>query len=302
MWSKADQGWADGDTAAAAAAGAAQLSAAFVVWLVHLATLDDHGAGYGGAFGLACLLLFAPLWLPVVGLLHTYVQTRPAAALADLVPCGGRRSRWLRHLLCAALLGVLWAAAAALLWDWPFGATALVSAGLGVLPVLAVAHARRRARTGARAWGTWDLWWRAGAASVALFVLAVAGGAGATGTGLVRTYEPPSLSADRLAGVWRGEDGAVLRLRPDGRAGLSRVPAQPVFGTADDFTVCDGTGTWAFETDREEDGRDAVVVRLGGGCGQETSWTVGGTARSPELFVLLGDPDAGELRILKRSS
>jgi hypothetical protein len=64
--------------------------------------------------------------------------------------------------------------------------------------------------------------------------------------------------------------------------------------------VCDGTGTW--EPDADSDERDGVVVRLDGDCGQETRWSVSGTAHAPELFVLFGDPDAGELRILKRAA
>jgi hypothetical protein len=78
--------------------------------------------------------------------------------------------------------------------------------------------------------------------------------------------------------------------------------------SAEDVEVCDGTGTWSLDMEgREElwsgqgaEDRDGVVVRLDGGCGEQTYWTIGGTEREPELFVLFGDPDAGDLRILKQ--
>ncbi|SDM72180.1 hypothetical protein SAMN04487981_102375 [Streptomyces sp. cf386] len=120
-----------------------------------------------------------------------------------------------------------------------------------------------------------------------------------TATGVVKDYEPPRLTADELTGVWRGEDGAVLRLHPGGRAELTDLPTESESGdwlAEPPFAVCEGTGTWLL--DRE--GRDGVVVRLDGGCGRQTRWTIGGTERDPELFVLFGDPDAGDLRILKR--
>ncbi|MEU1593842.1 hypothetical protein ABZ468_13550 [Streptomyces sp. NPDC005708] len=50
----------------------------------------------------------------------------------------------------------------------------------------------------------------------------------------------------------------------------------------------------------KEAGRDGVLVRLHGDCGDDTHRSVGGTEEEPGLFVLFGDPDAGELWILKR--
>ncbi|GCB48341.1 hypothetical protein SNL152K_5665 [Streptomyces sp. NL15-2K] len=200
-----------------------------------------------------------------------------------------------------------------MVWGWPFLTAGPVLVALGVLPVLAVGYARVRARNTGRMWGTWSIWWRAGVASVALFVLTLAGGLVAV-TGLIEEYEAPELSAAQLAGVWRGDDGAVLRLRPDGRAELTRMPVEAGFEASEDFAVCQGTGRWSLDEESEYHARDGVVVRLesgsgsgsgsgtGSGCGNETAWTVAGTARFPELFVIFGDPDAGELRILKPAS
>ncbi|MFF3909330.1 hypothetical protein ACFYZJ_25870 [Streptomyces sp. NPDC001848] len=294
----------------AAAVGAAQLPAVGLILLIHASTGDDHGVGYGGMFGVACLLVLAPLVLPVLGLFHAAVHTMPAATLARLVVRRVGGAEWVWHLVCSAALALLGAGAAAALWDWPLTVTAGWLTALAVLPVLGVAYVRRRTRAG-RVWGRWGVWFRSALASVALCVAIGVGAALASSVGLLQNYEPPVLSAQQLTGVWRGGDGAVLRLRPGGRADLTKVPAQPASqddkGFAD-FVVCDGTGTWALDTEGRygRDGvvgperRDGVVVRLGGGCGEETYWTIGGTEHDPELFVLFGDPDAGDLHILKR--
>ncbi|MET7319194.1 hypothetical protein [Streptomyces sp. NPDC005549] len=171
-------------------------------------------------------------------------------------------------------------------WDWSLEDTLPWFAGAGILPVLLLAPLRRRA------WGGWSVWLRSAGAC---FVLFVVGGLGVAA--LADEYEPPALSDGQLAGDWRGDHGAVLRLAPGGRAGLAGVPAHPDFEAAQDYTRCDGTGTWARELYGD---REGVVVRLDGECGEETHWTIGGTERDPELFALFGDPDAGDLKILTR--
>ncbi|MEU0738311.1 hypothetical protein [Streptomyces sp. NPDC006134] len=303
--------WSYDETYTAAAVCAGQLPAAGLIWWVVSSTGDDYGVGYGGAFGLACLVLFAPLYLPFLGLLHTVLHIAPAALLAR---AAGRRvpgPEWVRHLTGAALVASAWAALADAVGAGGFAATAVGLTALGVLPVLALAYVRRRGRAPGRAWGCWGVWFRAGGAAVALFAVAFGGLLAADRMGLIDAYEPPVLSAAQLAGTWRGEDGAVLRLDPGGRAGLSRLPERSGSSEAwadGTFAVCDGTGTWSLDREGRadpypEDGpgeRDGVVVRPGGGCGEDTYWTIGGTERRPELFVLFGDPDAGELHILTR--
>lgn len=110
------------------------------------------------------------------------------------------------------------------------------------------------------------------------------------------------LRGRRLTGNRRGAHGSSLRLSPGGRAGPTRLPAHGGVDEEGDFALCDGTGTWTCEQsgDFPDTDRDGVLVRPGGGCGQETYGTVGGTEQDPELFVLFGDPDAGDLRILTR--
>jgi hypothetical protein len=306
----------------AAAVAAAQLPAVCLLWWVYATRGDDYGSSYASAFGLLCLFVLAPVILPVLGLLHAALHIAPAHALARLgaARLGSARlgvtrlgvvrlrgPEWAWHLLCAALVAVAWAAVAAVLWDWPFVVTGAVLAGLGVLPVLGLAHIRRRATITGRVWGTWTLWLLSALASVGLFALAFVGALMATVGGLIDEYEPPKLSAAQLAGEWHGDEGAVLRLRPDGRAEATKLPSQPenydgLSGPA--YIRCDGTGSWDLRSEyaQTDTDRDGVLVHLRDDCGDDTYWTVGGTDTDPELFVLFGDPDAGELRILERSS
>lgn len=307
----ASMGWGNARLNEAAAVCAVQLPAIGLIWWIGVLLGDDYA--YAGAYGflsvfvLACLLVVAPLILPVLGLAHAMAQIVPAEALARLVVRRARGPLWAWHVLCAAGLGVVWAGLAGLLWDWPFTVTAPLLAAVGVLPVLCLGWLRRRTR------GFWGVWLPSLFASVGLFLLVFLGGVLATTTGIVEEYEPPALSAEQLTGVWRGDEGAVLSLGTDGRAELTDLPTES--GPADrsaepPFAVCDGTGTWLLDDKGAHDpyahdpygdgpeGRAGVVVRLDGGCGQETYWRIGGTESEPELFVPFGDPDAPDLRIL----
>ncbi|MEV7884481.1 hypothetical protein ACWD3I_04385 [Streptomyces sp. NPDC002817] len=287
---------------AAAAVGAAQLPAALLIGYVGVTTGDDYG-GSGSAFGLVCLFLLAPLWMPFLGLLHACAQTLPAAVLARYTVRRVRGPEWVWHLAWAALLGVVWAGVVAVPGGLPFAATAAVLAALGILPVLGVAYFRRSDRSRERAWGCAGTWILSAGVSFVLFMVVFGGAVLATETGIVKEYEPPELSAGQLAGVWRGEDGSVLRLHPGGRAELT---ALPTVSENDDwfadppYTVCAGTGAWELVRGDKDADRDGVGLRIDGGCGTPTLWTIGGTGREPELFVLFGDPDAGALRILTR--
>ncbi|MGW7129622.1 hypothetical protein ACWGIA_14955 [Streptomyces bobili] len=288
---------------AAAAGAAAQLPAVFVLSWVHWMAGDPYGTSYDGeVLLLAVAVPFAPLYLPVLGFLHACVQVLPGAALGHVVLRGARWPQWVRHLLGAVTVGVVWGVVGAVVWGWSFTDVACSLAALAVLPVLAMAYARVGSATGVR--GVWGVWWRAGAASVALFVLAFPAAALAAATGLIEEYEPPRLSAAQLAGVWQDEEGAVLRLLPGGRAELARMPAEADPFVDAEFAVCEGTGTWTVADGQYHD-RDGIVVRLdtgsgtGSGCGNETAWTIAGTDRTPELFATFGGLE--ELRVLTRA-
>ncbi|MFJ8946404.1 hypothetical protein ACIRG4_24780 [Streptomyces sp. NPDC102395] len=290
------------ESVAAVAAGAAQLPAVFALLCWQALATDRYGVGYGPAFGLLCLFLFAPVLLPVLGLLHAWAQILPGAVVADVVLRRVPWPLWARRLLGVTLVGAVWAVVGAAWAGMSFPATAACLAALGALPVLAMEYARVRP-TGSR-----GLWWRAAGASVVLFLLALVAGPVASAVGLVEEYEPPPLSAERVAGVWHGEDGAALKLLPGGRAELTRMPVDPGVRATADLMVCDGAGSWRLEPGRV---RDGVVVRLAAdeageagegedGCRGETVWWSGGTERSPELFVFFGDPDASSPRVLTR--
>ncbi|MGW7261880.1 hypothetical protein [Streptomyces sp. NPDC054842] len=289
--------------------GAAQLPAAGIIaWLASYGG-DDYGSGIA-PLGFLCVAVAAPPLALLGGWLHAYALTVPAAGLARRVLRRRGGPEWARHLALVAVLGALWAVPFAVLGPTAYLYAAVFLAVSGVLPVLGVAHVRRRARTPGRALRTRGIRWRAAGASLGLFVAALAGGVVADVMGLVEPYEPPVLSARELTGVWRDGDGAELRLRPGGGAELTHLPAEP--DSADfereDLTTCDGTGTWLLDRDGRHDfspgdgpeERDGVLVHVRGGCGDDTFWTIGGTEAEPELFVRFGDPDAGDLRILKR--
>ncbi|MEU3896211.1 hypothetical protein [Streptomyces sp. NPDC045251] len=274
--------WPNDEWNAAAALCAAQLPLVWLVWWFLMeAGHDDHGRG-GGLFGVVC----APLLLPLLGAVHSSAQIMPAVALARLLPRSLRGPEWAWRMVTSALVGAGWAGLGHLVWDWSLPDTLPWLVGAGILPVLCLAPVL------GQAWGGWTVWLRMAGACFVLFIVAGLGVAA-----LADEYEPPALSDGQLVGNWRGDHGAVLRLAPDGRAELSGVPAQPDFGTYGDHTRCSGTGTWARDLNGD---REGVVVRLDGGCGEETHWTISGSGQEPELFALFGDPDAGELVLLER--
>ncbi|KUN45146.1 hypothetical protein AQJ27_23370 [Streptomyces olivochromogenes] len=295
---------------AAAAVCAAQLPV--VGALLWLGTLNDdpYGATYDSSFGLACLLLFAPLLLWVLGQSHAAVHTMPAATLARLTVrrAGGREWGW--HLVFIGVLGAVWSVVGAAVGGWSFLAGTLWIVAFGVLPALGVAYVRGRTRTTGRPpRGRRTIWLASALGSTGLSVVVLVAGTVAQSTGLIKEYEPPKLPAGELAGVWRGGHGAVLRLGTGGRAALTKVAAEPGHHepVTTEFSVCGGTGTWFLDTDGAHDHysvngpeeRDGVVVTVPG-CGDATFWTIGGSEDEPELYVLFGDPDSGDLRRLRR--
>ncbi|WP_067372485.1 hypothetical protein [Streptomyces olivochromogenes] len=302
--------WADAEVNAAAAVCAAQLPV--VGALLWLGTLNDdpYGATYDSSFGLACLLLFAPLLLWVLGQSHAAVHTMPAATLARLTVrrAGGREWGW--HLVFIGVLGAVWSVVGAAVGGWSFLAGTLWIVAFGVLPALGVAYVRGRTRTTGRPpRGRRTIWLASALGSTGLSVVVLVAGTVAQSTGLIKEYEPPKLPAGELAGVWRGGHGAVLRLGTGGRAALTKVAAEPGHHepVTTEFSVCGGTGTWFLDTDGAHDHysvngpeeRDGVVVTVPG-CGDATFWTIGGSEDEPELYVLFGDPDSGDLRRLRR--
>jgi len=296
--------WSELHTAAATAA--LQVPVLWVLaWLTTIND-DDYGSGVNvlaGAFFLLVLVL-----LPFLTTLYAALFTMPTLVLARLAARRLGGPEWLWQLGAVILVSVCWVLVMA---GWSasvpalLGATGMLTA-FALLPLLAVGHVRRRARIKGRAWGFFGVWLRSAAATFGLCVLIVGGALAASFAGLLKDYEPPTLSTGRLTGAWRGDGGAVLDLRAGGRAEFTDLPLRDPDGW--ESVRCTGTGTWSVDRDGRDDAsagegpqeRDGVVVRLDGGCGEQTYWTIGGTEHDPELFVLFGDPDVGDLRILKK--
>lgn len=65
-----------------------------------------------------------------------------------------------------------------------------------------------------------------------------------------------------------------------------------------DLARCTGTGTWRFR-ERQEYRREGVELDVKA-CDSADGLSVAGTRSHPELFTLLGDPDAGDVRRLRK--
>ncbi|MFJ6569972.1 hypothetical protein ACIQNU_21375 [Streptomyces sp. NPDC091292] len=308
--------------AAAASTAAVQLALVLLFEVVRPATADNYGGGYGGALAglfLCCVCFVSPAALALAGFLHALALTLPATELARFAErFASRFAGRFRHPAArriappAALVTValLWAAPLAPLLDLPYATAAAWTLGTGILPMAAAAYATRRpdltprltpGLTPAR------IWRRAALTCVLLSGAVIGGTLIATHTGLLKEYEPPRLTSAQLTGVWEGsgDDTVVLRLDADGRAAFTDLPyvdvtADSIYG---DVAQCDSTATWTLGTDSASE-RDVVELDpTGAGCPGEIgdtglTWTIGGTESEPELYVLFGDPDAGDLVIL----
>ncbi|MFF9064314.1 hypothetical protein ACF09E_03035 [Streptomyces sp. NPDC014891] len=109
-------------------------------------------------------------------------------------------------------------------------------------------------------------------------------------------YEPPRLSAARVAGTWSDGRGGTLTLAADGRATTTRVET---FDHAAPFEPrvrpCTGAGTWTYDPGTGP-ASQRVTVSVDG-CTMD-DWLVSGDAERPKLYVTYGDPDEGHAYIL----
>ncbi|MGW3202837.1 hypothetical protein [Streptomyces sp. NPDC001135] len=168
------------DLAAAIPVNAAQLPAAGLLWWIRSASQDRYGTGYDGAFGIFCLLVFAPLLLPLLGLVVSVVLTLPASVVARPVLRWFGGPEWASRTVAAAATAVVWAAVTTALFRWPFATTASVLMALGLLPALGIAYVRTRA------WSRWGLWWRSALACAGLFALVFGAGLAASAAGVIQ--------------------------------------------------------------------------------------------------------------------
>ncbi|MEU9776581.1 hypothetical protein [Streptomyces sp. NPDC047968] len=242
------------------------------------------------------LLPCALFVLVVAAFLHALLFTLPALALGAAVArrAGDPAVGW--TLVVAGALGAAYAVLGrALGADYP---TALLwAAGTGLLPVCAALAVDRRLLGGVpvscgRLAGESVLWLLGGLAVAALVV-----GAGRQ-TGHLSGYRPPEIGRAAVVGTWTEESGTTeLRLRGDGTASVIDAPA----GEAGPEAVhCSGPATWSY-ADGGRDGRAAVELAVPACEGRAWErWLFAGTEEAPELFAVVGDPESGELYVLRR--
>ncbi|WP_314251781.1 hypothetical protein [Streptomyces sp. DSM 40907] len=273
---------------------AGQLLIGIVLCFVLTPPSDDYGLGWGPGFGVLFFLLIAAVIVPVLllgtAVLHALVFTRPALALSR------RTGRWL-----AAPAYLLGASAACALLPWcagaPYAASLAWIGGSSALPLLVAGLGLRGTRSTAFI-GTW--------ASVLSGVLASATliiGLDLTDGAALGEFEPPRLVRAQYVGEWHGEDGGVVRLQEDGELVVENLPVDQhrVGGLDDVVTRCTAAGIWRERSADARFHRRAGVDLIVKDCaGWGRTWLVAGTVDRPELFQVVGDPDAGGLRILRR--
>ncbi|MEU3610419.1 hypothetical protein AB0E83_34035 [Streptomyces sp. NPDC035033] len=262
-------------------------------------TLETPGRSFS-AMGLFLLAAAAPFVVAagaVVALVLSAVCVAPLTAAAGWLGrrFSGREAWW--WVPPAAAAGTAPPVLAAALWKGIGPLPALVCWGVAAVglavPVLVVRRlvlpdrprvSGRAMLGGVAVYGTLAVvtaWAAAGAALEA--------GAG---------YEPPRLDARRIAGTWSDGRGGTLTLTAGGGATAVRVAA---FGPDDDVeqmtASCDGAGTWTYTPGRSPWSQEVVVAV--DGC-DLAPWGVYGTPERPKLFVYAGDPDLGDLYVLRR--
>ncbi|MFF9242632.1 hypothetical protein ACF1AL_27725 [Streptomyces sp. NPDC014801] len=111
-------------------------------------------------------------------------------------------------------------------------------------------------------------------------------------------YEPPRLSAERVAGTWSDGKGGTLALLAGGKAVAAGVDTFDRDDTSTSVTrECAGTGTWEYDPGS---GPWTQQVRVTVDDCPMAAWSVFGTRDHPKLFVFIGDPDGGDLYVMRR--
>ncbi|MEU1350238.1 hypothetical protein ACFYPA_33150 [Streptomyces sp. NPDC005775] len=252
------------------------------------------------SLGTIFLILLAPVMAAVgavVGTLLSVGVVMPLLTAAGWLGRGlsGREAWWWVPVVTATgaappvLTGTVLAGSGPLagLGGWLMVTAVLVPPALVARRLLS---ADRRRLTGAA------MFWRvvmygtlAVIAACTLAVSALAAGIG---------YEPPRLSADRIAGTWSDGRGGTLRLTTDGAAAATRVNTFESDGSFEYVAhPCTGTGRWEYASGS---GPWSQVVNVSIGACAMDAWEVFGTPEHPKLYVFIGDPDSVDLYILRR--
>ncbi|MGW1641340.1 hypothetical protein [Streptomyces lavendulae] len=270
--------------------GCLEVALAVVVVLLYVRTQPPPDTPVDRSALAAGLLSFGML-VAVIALLLSVVFVLPAVALADLIArrTGGREAWWVPPVVAALVAPPIVAVAAyndvrtrSVLLFWAAATAVLSTGGL-------VARLRRRALVG----------------KVALWGAVLVAGTGLLGTlglavGLLPAYEPPSIGATAMAGTWVDHTSGTLVFTSDGRVTASGVgdhaPDDPPGGPS---RTCSGSGTWSYEPGRDARTQE-VRVRVPG-CSWPV-WSVGGTDRTPRIYLHVGRPGSGKLYQLRKAA
>ncbi|MFG2997012.1 hypothetical protein [Streptomyces sp. NPDC048340] len=248
---------------------------------------DPYGRGYGGAiallFWLVVMCVLGPVVAVLLGLAHSLLFSTPVMVATNAVGVRTGISAAWWALPAVGLLAAGYAAPVCLLVGTSYAAAFGWIAAVGALPVGVAVFARMRQVPRARV-RRWAL------GPIALGVLATC----FLGT-TAPAYRPPVLQRADYIGEWAG-DGVRLELGTGGEATAEKLPVHDGFEIVD---RCSGHGTWEPE-EEAYDRRAGVTLSLPDCTGARLSWEVAGTSERPELFVLMGDPDAGEVAVLRK--
>lgn len=273
----------------AEAVAGAQFLVAMLFWWVSPGEGDAYGVGYGTfAIGLFLEVAFMCVFLPplsfAAGWVHGTLFTTPVLGLSNAVGVRTRipAPRWALPVL--VLLAGLYAAPLALLVRTSYLATWGWTAAAGVLPVGVAVYARMRQRTKLRV-RLWTL-----AATVIAVPTALLAGF------VMPPYEPPALERADYVGVWTGS-GVRLELDAQGGAVAEALPVEDGLHEVDS---CSGRGTWEHAAGSSGGYGPGVVLSVAECEEAALYWQVAGTAEAPQLFVLIGDPDGGDVRVLRK--
>ncbi|MFD7263483.1 hypothetical protein [Streptomyces sp. NPDC059874] len=266
--------------------GAQILCAGLYAQLASLAG-EPYDRGYGGAiallFGLAVMVSVGPLIAGLLGFVHSLLFTTPVMVASNFAGIRSPLSAPYWALPALGLLAAGYAAPISLLAGASYAATVGWIAAAGVLPVGIAVLARMR-QVPSRKVRLWTL----GPAVFALFATFCLGA-------VAPTYRPPVLERADYVGEWVG-DGVRLELGAQGEVTAKSLPVHDGF---DVVGHCSGHGKWAPEEAAHGE-RAGVTLSIPTCEDAERRWLVAGTDERPELFVLMGDPDAGEVAVLRK--
>ncbi|MFE1345854.1 hypothetical protein [Streptomyces sp. NPDC058757] len=112
-------------------------------------------------------------------------------------------------------------------------------------------------------------------------------------------YEPPRLDGERIRGTWSDGRGGTLTFAPDGGVTADGVETRDPADVDPVVRRCGGTGTWRYDPgDGPWAQRISVAVE---GC-EPVRWSVYGSPEHPKIFVHVGDPDVGDVYVLRKGA